>query len=144
VGSEVYKYMPNVDLDTADPRLLLAFATEVYRRLLLGGMTHPLAWGSDSEASNTTNTADWMTTSPTTSDGGTQLEWGVVNDWFKDHFSPGTVIYTHTSSDNSKVEALPSADKVLLINKTNDTLSVQIAPGNIVTLTPYQVRCVER
>jgi hypothetical protein len=143
VGSEVYKYIPNIDLDVADGDMLLAFATDVYRRLLLGGLTYPLAWGSDSEASDTTNTADWMTTSPLTSGGGTQLEWGVINGWFKDHFGPGTVIYEHTSSDESKVEALPSATTVILINKTNVVCTVDVG-GVVHSLAAYEVAKVDR
>ena len=142
VGSEVYKYVPNIDLDTADAQLLLAFATEVYARLLLGGLTYPLAWGSDSEASDTTNTADWMITSPLTAGGGIQLEWGEINGWFKDHFGPGTAIYEVTSDDDS-VFGIASATHLLLVHHEPTDRNVSIG-GTLYPFTGHEVRLMVR
>lgn len=61
---------------------------------------------------------------------------------FKDFFAPGTQLYTTTISTPDSVAALASATKVLLVNKTDQTLSVAVNSTQT-TLTPYQVSVVD-
>jgi len=57
---------------------------------------------------------------------------------FKDHFAPGTQLYTTTSS-SPDVEVLASKAKILLINKRKSTTSVMVN-NTLISMKPYEVR----
>jgi uncharacterized repeat protein (TIGR01451 family) len=59
---------------------------------------------------------------------------------FHDDFPPGTRLYAATSS-SPDVEALASATRTLLINKSNAAHTVSL-DGGLVALAPYQVKLV--
>jgi hypothetical protein len=62
---------------------------------------------------------------------------------FTDHFSPGTLLYpvTITGTNAANVEALASATKTLLVNKSNAPLTVNLT-GTDLTLAAYEVRVI--
>lgn len=147
IGAEVYlgTGLTATEIATTPPGFVTALKSDSYRRLMLGGMHHPLQWGTHAVGLDESPTHDpWTLTSTVTNGGGQLLPWGVAQKGMKDHFGPGTVIYEHASTAPSLVEATPSAEKVWLINKTDTPKTVQIAPGNIVTLNGHEVAFPDR
>lgn len=101
--------------------------------LIKAGGSVALTWGGLGDGPP--NTGLWTNT---TAGGGQPLPWYYSYKAFKDDFSAGTRIFTTTVSAPSKVEALASDTKVMLVNKTASDLSVTVN-CTPVTLTPYQV-----
>lgn len=60
---------------------------------------------------------------------------------FKSDFAPGTKIYSTTVSAPEKVEALVSDSKLMLVNKTSASVTVNINSQDVL-LTPYQVKVI--
>ena len=120
----------------ADPASLAARASDnavksyAMIQLIKAGGSVALAWDS---------AALWTPTAR--SGGGQPLAWYYSYKAFKDDFGPGTIIY-RTSVSSSQVEVLASPRKTMLVNKTDQTLSVAFDTV-IVTLTPYQVSVID-
>ena len=100
-------------------------------KLLKAGGAVAFAWGGLGEG--TPGSGLW--TAPTAG-GGQPLPWYNSYKAFKDYFAPGTQLYTTTISDPTQVEALASAAKTMLVNKTAKTLTISVN-GTLVTLNPY-------
>jgi hypothetical protein len=61
---------------------------------------------------------------------------------FKDHFPPGTKMYNTTISTLNDIEVLASASTILLLNKTANSLPVDV-DGMMISLHPYEVRVID-
>lgn len=77
---------------------------------------------------------------PTTSGGGGPLPWSSDVNAFHQDFAAGTRLVGVTSS-STNIEAVASAQKTMLINKTSSSLSVSVN-GAETTLAPYAVAVV--
>jgi hypothetical protein len=114
-----------------------AVKTYAMIKLLEAGGSVPLSWGSP--GNDPASAGLWT---PTTAGGGQPFPWYFSLKALADCFSPGTQLYRTSVSLQGMVEALASAKKVLLVNKTNQALSVSI-DGHTIQLAPYQVSVVD-
>jgi hypothetical protein len=78
---------------------------------------------------------------PTQAGGGKPLPVYFSYKAFKDYFGPGTQIYKTTVSDPESIEALASANHIMLVNKTARSFNVGIG-NTVVVLKSYQVETI--
>ena len=102
-------------------------------KLIKAGGAVALSWGGLGDGPP--GTGLWTTT---TAGGGQALPWYYSLKDFKDYFAPGTKLYRITVSIPESVEALASATKIMLVNKTAHSITVTVN-GVAVSLSPYQV-----
>lgn len=105
-------------------------------KLIEAGGAVALSWGSPGD--NPASAGLWT---PTTVGGGQPFPWYFSLKAFSDYFPPGTMLYHTVVSLPAAVEALASAQKVMLVNKMNRPLSVSVYTHTI-QLAPYQVSIV--
>ena len=98
-----------------------AIKTYAVMKLIKAGGGVAFSWGGTGDGPP--NTGLWTST---TAGGGQPLPWYYSYKDFKDYFAAGTRIYNTMVSDPSKVEALASADKLLIVNKTAKSIAVTI------------------
>lgn len=113
-----------------------AVKTYAMMELIKAGGSVTLEWGGLGDGP--ANTGLWTNT---TAGGGQPLPWYSSYRAFKDDFSAGTRIYTATVSNPAQVDALASASRVMLVNKTARSISVTVN-CTAVTLSPYQTLVV--
>ncbi len=108
-------------------------------QLLKAGGAVALAWGEQGDSAVVGGGGSAGIYSNTNQSGGGQpYSWYYSYKAFRDYFPPGTQLYATSISAPTQVEALASATKTMLINKTAGTLTVGVN-GTIVPLNPYQV-----
>lgn len=105
-------------------------------KFLKAGGAVALSWGGLGDGES--DTGFWT---PTTAGGGKALPLYYSTKAFKDYFPPGTKIYKTVVSSPESVEALASANNIMLVNKTAKSLTVDVN-GFIVSLSPYQVHVI--
>ncbi len=126
-----YNYAPNDAYNTA----IKAYAL---MKFLEAGGSVALSWGSMG-----VTPADVNIWTPTNQSGGGQaLPFYYVLKEVNDNFAPGVRIYQTIISSPASVEALASANRVMLVNKTANTLTVSLNYKRVVSLQPYQVGVV--
>ncbi len=106
-------------------------------KLLEAGASVALSWGSP--GNDPTSSGLWTAT---TVGGGQPFPWYFSFKAFGDAFPPGKQLYRTAVSLPGKVEALASATKVMLVNKTEQTITVSVN-GRTTQLAPYQVSVVD-
>jgi hypothetical protein len=79
-----------------------------------------------------------LVTDTRVSGGGQATVYYPIHKGLKDYFGSNVTLY-HVSSSSSNVDALASATKVMLTNKTSGTITVIVDGAYTVTLSPYQV-----
>ncbi|HET7637995.1 MAG TPA: hypothetical protein VFK47_04575, partial [Ktedonobacteraceae bacterium] len=104
--------------------------------LLKAGGAVPLSWGSPGNAPSSAGL--WTTTA---SNGGQPYPWYASYKAFRDDFAPGTPIYKTVVSLPTLVEALASATKIMLVNKSPERLVISV-DGTPVLLEAYQVSVI--
>lgn len=119
--------------DWADDIHSNAIKTSAMIEFLKAGGAVALSWGGTDEGR-----AGPRLWTNTTAGGGMVRPFYFSYKAFKDYFGPGTNLYETTISPAGRVDALASADTVMLVNETATTLLVSV-DGNVVSLTPYQV-----
>jgi hypothetical protein len=130
-------HVSSIALDYTTPRtgstLIYDNAIKSYAlaKLINAGASVTLAWGT-SEFFTPTNTVR----------GGQALPWTNINKVFKASFSSGTQLYKTTVSDPTKIEAISTLSKTLVINKTNSIQQVSVN-GTRISLDPWGVKVVE-
>ncbi len=126
---------PHMDNTSADyDDAVKAYA--MIKFLEAGGST-ALIWSTSGD-----NWADKGVWTSTQYVGGGQPEpWYYTLKAFKDDFAPGTKIVKSVVSAPTQLEVMASAQQVMLVNKTAQTLTVSIN-GKIESLNPYAVRIV--
>jgi hypothetical protein len=108
-------------------------------KMIQSGVTVPLEWGANI-ANNVNDAGLWTPTN--VSGGGQALPWYNSYKILHDYFSKGTQLYITNVSDPSRVEAISSLTKTLLINKTNTTLTVMV--NNLkISLAPWEVKLID-
>ncbi|MFL5591548.1 MAG: hypothetical protein ACJ8DI_28385, partial [Ktedonobacteraceae bacterium] len=108
-------------------------------QLLKAGGAVALAWGEQGDSAVVGGGGSAGIYSNTNQSGGGQpYSWYYSYKAFRDYFPPGTQLYATSISAPTQVEALASATKTMLINKTAGTLTVGVN-GTIVPLNPYRV-----
>ena len=105
--------------------------------LIKDGGAAALEWGGTGEGTK----ASGLWTATDHSNGGQALPWYSSYKAFKDYFGPGTTIYKNTTT-SSDFAILATADKTMLVNKTERKLSIQINQSINIELEPYQVKVV--
>ncbi len=105
-------------------------------KLIEAGGAVALSWGNPGE--DPVGASLWT---PTTVGGGQPLPWYFSLKALNDYFPPGTLLYHTVVSLPKAVEALASAQKVILVNKMNQPLSVTVN-SHTIQLAPYQVSVV--
>lgn len=131
VISEFYSGMDHEDLE-----FTAANHASCFYHCILNGASLGLLWNpQQGEIDN------YLFTKTDRTDGGQPTPLYHVVQAIKDHFSDGTELLTTTSS-SSDVEVLASVQKTLLINKTDNTLSVNVN-GTAVQLNAYKVRLMD-
>ena len=118
---------------TTDANYNNAIKSYAMIKLIKAGGAVALSWGGLGDGPP--GTGLWTTT---TAGGGQPLPWYYSLKAFKDYFAPGTKLYRITVSIPESVEALASATKIMLVNKTAHSITVTVN-GVAVSLSPYQV-----
>lgn len=115
-----------------------AVGTDAMIKMLQSGTAVPLEWGG------TFNKAGRppLWTNTTSESGGQPTLFYHIYKGFKDYIPPGTQYLQTTITDPTRVNALATATKTLLVNKTATTMTVDVN-GVLQTLTPYDVRWVD-
>lgn len=121
---------------TADAKYNNAIKSFAMIELIKAGGGVPFLWGGQDE--RTPGTGLWTATM---AGGGRPLPWYYSYKALNDYFGVGTEIYKTTVSMPNSVEALASSTRVMLVNKTANTLTVSIR-GRSFLLGPYQVDVV--
>jgi len=125
-----------------------AIKTYAMIKFLKAGGAVAFSWGGVGDEEY--DTGLWTTTSP---GGGQPHTWYFAYKAFKDDFAPGTKLYRTTVEAARDVEALASATKLMLVNKTNKTITVTVSVNDkasmfssdhsgasqTISLSPYQV-----
>jgi hypothetical protein len=122
--------------NTTDENYNNAIKSYAMIKLLKAGGAVAFSWGG--LGGETPSSGLWTTT---TAGGGQPLPWYYSYKAFKDSFAPGTQIYKTTVSPPGSIEVLASATKIMLVNKTANSIIVSVN-GAIVSLRPYQVSVV--
>ncbi len=125
-----YSTSPDKDYDNA-------VKTYAMIKLLEAGGFVPLSWGSP--GNDPTSAGLWT---PTSAGGGQPYPWYFSLKELADNFPPGTQFYHTTLSSQNMIEALASARKILLVNKTDQVLSVSTG-SHMIQLLPYQVSLID-
>ncbi|MFL5628338.1 MAG: hypothetical protein ACJ788_22390 [Ktedonobacteraceae bacterium] len=123
-------------INTADDNYNNAIKSYAMIKFLKAGGAAAFSWGGLGEG--TSSTGLWTTT---TAEGGQPLPWYYSLKAFKDYFAPGTRIYKTTVSAPRSIEVLASATRIMVVNKTARSITVNIN-DLIVSLNPYQVSVV--
>jgi hypothetical protein len=105
-------------------------------KLLKAGGGVVFSWGGLGDG--TASSGLWTAT---TVGGGHPLRWYYSYKAFKDCFAPGTPIYKTSVSKPASIEALASATRIMLVNKTANSITLSVN-NTIVTLDPYQVSVI--
>lgn len=122
--------------NTPDNQLNDAIKSYAMIKFLKAGGAVALSWGGLGDRQS--DTGLWT---PPIAGGGQGLPWFYSFKAFKDYFSPGTKIYKTVVSAPDSIEALASANIIMLVNKTTKSLTVSVN-GSVVSLSPYQVRVI--
>jgi hypothetical protein len=134
--AEWYDY-PDLSVSGSYDNYNNALKSYATAKMIASGVAVALIWGKNGENANETG----LWTSTSISGGGQALPWYNSYKIFHDYFSPGTKLYTTKISDTSRVEAISSLTKTLLINKTNTTLTVTV--NNVkISLASWEVKLV--
>jgi hypothetical protein len=123
-----YDYTPNDAYNTA----IKAYAL---MKFLEAGGAVALSWGS--KGSTPADVSIWTPTNQ--ANGGRASSFYYILKELKDNFGPGVRIYQTTITSPESVEALASSNRVMLVNKTANTLTVSLNYKKVVMLQPYQV-----
>ncbi|HZO73477.1 MAG TPA: hypothetical protein VFB60_14855 [Ktedonobacteraceae bacterium] len=107
-------------------------------KLLKAGGAVALSWGGTGD-DTTYDGGLWTDTG--SAGGGQPRPWYDAYKAFKLYFGPGTKLYRATVSIPNDVEALASSSRLMLVNKTAQTISLAVE-GEAVTLSPYQVSVI--
>jgi hypothetical protein len=122
--------------DTPNDQYNNAIKTYAMIKYLKAGGAVALSWGGMGDGQS--DTGLWT---PTTAGGGQPLPWYYSYKAFKDYFAPGTRLYKTTVSAPESIEALASANHIMLVNKTPKALTIDVN-GSVVSLESYQVRII--
>jgi hypothetical protein len=122
--------------NTGDGNYNNAIKSYAMIKLLEAGGGAAFSWGGLGEG--TASSGLW--TAPTVG-GGQPLPWYDSFKAFKEYFAPGTPIYKTSVSQPVSIEALAAATRVMLVNKTANSITLSIN-NTIVTLYPYQVSVI--
>ena len=120
--------------NTTDANYINAIKSYAMIKLIKAGGATPLLWGGTEDNS----TGDGLWTATTSRGGGQPLPWYYSYKAFKDYFAPGTRLYETSVYPSGSIEALASASKVMLVNKTERSISATVN-GKSISLKPYQV-----
>jgi hypothetical protein len=122
--------------DAQDLGFTAANHASCFYHAVLNGATLGLLWNpQQGEIDN------YLFTKTDNSAGGQPTPLYSVVELFNNHFSEGTQLY-NTASSSDDIEALASAEKTLLINKTEKNLTVAVN-GKTVQLSSYQVELMD-
>jgi hypothetical protein len=102
-------------------------------KLLKADGAEALVWGGLGDG--TPGSGLWTTTMVGE---GQPFPWYYAYKAFRNYFAAGTHIYKTTISPPGSIEALASATKIMLVNKTANSISISVN-DNIVLFSPYQV-----
>ena len=129
------------DTSTDDPssrNVVAALKTYAMIKLIKAGGAVAFQWGGTGEGEKDIYRGLWTPTN--TTDGGLPSRWYYAYQALKIYFPPGTTIYGTRSSP--EIDALASATKTILVNKTAQKLIVTFQ-GKKVQLQPYQVELTD-
>ena len=121
---------PDVNYDNA-------VKTYAIIKLIKAGGAVAMSWGSPSD--DPSSAGLWT---DTTTGGGRPLPWYFSLKAFADVFPPGTPLYRTDVSLPGAVEVLASATKIMLVNKTAQTMNVSVN-GVTTRLAPYEVKVID-
>jgi hypothetical protein len=122
--------------DEIDRQFTAANHASCYYHAILNNASLALVWNpQEGEIDN------FLFTQTERSDGGQPSAHYSVVKAINDHFSKGTQLY-HVTSSSDDIDVLSSAEKTLLINKTENSLAVDV-DGEIVQLDRYEVRIID-
>jgi hypothetical protein len=124
--------------DVTNARYNNAVKTYAMIKLIKAGGAVAFSWGGLGDGPP--NTGLWT---DTTAGGGQALPWYYSYKAFKDYFGPGTKLYNIVVSAPHKVEVLASATKIMLVNKTAQSITVFV-DGKTVQFSGYEVRVLNR
>jgi hypothetical protein len=105
-------------------------------KLIQAGGAVALSWGGGTGI-KAVDTGLW--TNPSNPDGGQPKPWFYSYKAIKSYFPPNTALYKTNISDTTQVAALASRTHIMIINKTNTTITVELN-GHSIQFQPYQVR----
>ena len=122
--------------DETDAQFTAANHASCYYHATINGAAVGLIWNpEEGEIDN------YLFTDTQSPDGGQPAPHYAVVKAVNDYFSEGTQLYqTTTSAEN--VEAMASAEKTMVINKTENDITVRVN-GKAVELTKYEVRVID-
>ena len=124
--------------DWADNSHSNAIKTYAMMEFIKAGGAVALAWGGTDV--NRTGPRLWTNTGK---GGGTALPFYYSYKDFKEFFGPGVQLYNTTITPPGLVDAMASANDVMLVN-ISSTAQVVSVDGTLVSLNPYQVTVVHR
>ncbi|HLG78779.1 MAG TPA: hypothetical protein VKX46_20375 [Ktedonobacteraceae bacterium] len=124
-------------LDTSGEDYDNAVKTYAMIKFIKAGGATALSWNNVGD-----NWADKGLWTTTYAGGGQPRPWYTSYKALNDFFAAGTPILKTIVSDPARVEALATAHKVVLVNKTDASLTVAVN-GNSVSLAPYQVSFID-
>ncbi|HLZ56813.1 MAG TPA: hypothetical protein VKR06_07690 [Ktedonosporobacter sp.] len=112
-------------------------AVKTYSMMMLikAGGAVALEWGGTGDG--TKSTGLWTSTSR--ANGGLALPWYYSYKAFRDDFGPGTIIYK-TTTTSSHFAILATSLKTIVVNKTDQKLTIHINQHTSLSLLPYQVQ----
>lgn len=124
--------------DTKNDNYNNAIKTVAMLEFIKVGGSVALLWGGTGVG--TSSNGLWT---PTIARGGQPLPWYYSYKAFKNYFAPGTTMYKTSISDPASVDALASATRIMLVNKTAKEFTVKVN-GMSVSLLPYQVSVIDK
>lgn len=129
-------YVESYNTTTNNDVYNAAVKTYALMRLIKAGGGVVFLWGGRGDGAE--DTGLWT---DTTNGGGQKRPWYNCYKAFRDYFAPGTRIYRTIISKPQQIEALASANRVMLVNKTASNLKIAVN-YRLVSLSPYQVTVI--